>query len=65
MSHSAEPTCEEKFYSVRGIIDYSRDKVMCDTYTYIIALPSSFTLSYKYNVSTHELGTFQINHNVQ
>ncbi|XP_063676687.1 dorsal-ventral patterning tolloid-like protein 1 isoform X1 [Bolinopsis microptera] len=44
------PVCEEKFYSVRGTINYSRDgNVVCDTYTYIIALPSSFQLSYKYN----------------
>ena len=50
LSPSEQPTCEEKFYSVRGDINYSRDKVVCPIYTYIIALPSSFLLSYKYQV---------------
>ncbi|KAL5263562.1 hypothetical protein ACHWQZ_G008809 [Mnemiopsis leidyi] len=47
--NSYTPTCEEKFYKVSGTINYRREKVVCDTYTYIIALPPSFQLSYKYS----------------
>lgn len=43
------PKCSSLFNTVKGDISYERKAVACDQWTYIISLPSSFQLSYKYS----------------
>ena len=48
---SEAPKCSSLFNTVKGDISYERKAVACDQWTYIISLPSSFQLSYKYSVT--------------